>query len=418
MATSITTIQSTDLITNSRADINNNFDSLLVNKIETDVLTTDSTFATASDSKIPSQLAVKQYVDAGGNVNASTTVKGIVEEADLTETLAGTAVGATGARLFVNPSSLDIYTEDLNTITSFTNDEFDGSTTPVPAFIHSDGSINLADADDANRLFFHGFSKTNASTNRVDYLGGTSSTSTTISVTVPAGTNRYMVAFALLAGTTTLPTAVAWNSLSLSNIIDVTGTRAIGIWGLALGTGAETTANIVYTGASASASLAFHVHIYENVDQSAPYNDTDSVTATSTSVSTPSMTKLDFGAMYVYSAIGDPTISLGTAGTTTRFNTNTGYQLSGDVFLNANSTVTATRGSSDTISVAGLVLNGAPVTCELKVGRRVTGFSGLTPGAKYYVSNSGTISTSAGGTSIPVGTALSATEILTKQTYP
>lgn len=67
MATSITTIQSTDLITNSRADINNNFDSLLVNKIETDVIDVDSTFTDASDSKIPSQLAVKQYVDAGGN---------------------------------------------------------------------------------------------------------------------------------------------------------------------------------------------------------------------------------------------------------------------------------------------------------------------------------------------------------------
>lgn len=106
MATSITTIQSTDLITNSRADINNNFDSLLVNKIETDVLTTDSTFTAASDSKIPSQLAVKQYVDAGGNVNASTTAKGIVEQATEAEVLAGTATGTTGASLFVNPSNL------------------------------------------------------------------------------------------------------------------------------------------------------------------------------------------------------------------------------------------------------------------------------------------------------------------------
>lgn len=106
MATSITTIQSTDLITNSRADINNNFDSLLVNKIETDVITTDSTFAAASDSKLPSQLAVKQYVDAGGNVNASTTAKGIVEEATQEEVAAGTQVGATGARLFVNPGSI------------------------------------------------------------------------------------------------------------------------------------------------------------------------------------------------------------------------------------------------------------------------------------------------------------------------
>lgn len=106
MATSITTIQSTDLITNSRADINNNFDSLLVNKIETDVITTDSTFVAASDSKLPSQLAVKQYVDAGGNVNASTTAKGIVELATAAEIDAGTATGATGASLVVTADAL------------------------------------------------------------------------------------------------------------------------------------------------------------------------------------------------------------------------------------------------------------------------------------------------------------------------
>jgi len=106
MATSITTIQSTDLITNSRADINNNFDSLLVNKIETDVITTDSTFADASDSKIPSQLAVKQYVDAGGNVNASITAKGIVELATSAEIDAGTATGGTGAALVVTADAL------------------------------------------------------------------------------------------------------------------------------------------------------------------------------------------------------------------------------------------------------------------------------------------------------------------------
>lgn len=105
MATSITTINSTDLITNSRADINNNFDSILVNKMETSVLSTDSTFAAASDSKIPSELAVKRYVDAGGNVNASETTKGIVEEATQAEVDAGTATGGTGARLFINPSA-------------------------------------------------------------------------------------------------------------------------------------------------------------------------------------------------------------------------------------------------------------------------------------------------------------------------
>lgn len=48
-------------------------------------------------------------------VHASTTVAGVVEEATLAEVLAGTAAGATGARLFVNPSTqkapiINIYT--------------------------------------------------------------------------------------------------------------------------------------------------------------------------------------------------------------------------------------------------------------------------------------------------------------------
>lgn len=72
MATSITTIQSTDLITNSRADINNNFASLNTNKIETDYLDTDTTLAANSDTKIASQKAVKTYVDSQGNNLAPT----------------------------------------------------------------------------------------------------------------------------------------------------------------------------------------------------------------------------------------------------------------------------------------------------------------------------------------------------------
>lgn len=106
MTTVITTIQSTDLITNSRADINNNFASLNSNKIETSVISTDSTFTGATDATLPSSLAVKNYVDAGGNVNASTTAKGIVEIATSAEIDAGTDIGGTGAQLVVTASAL------------------------------------------------------------------------------------------------------------------------------------------------------------------------------------------------------------------------------------------------------------------------------------------------------------------------
>lgn len=102
----LVTIQSTDLITNSRADINNNFSALNTDKIETSVLDTDTTLAANSDLKLASQKAVKAYVDAGGNVNASTTVRGIVELATSAEINAGTATGGTGASLVVTAEAL------------------------------------------------------------------------------------------------------------------------------------------------------------------------------------------------------------------------------------------------------------------------------------------------------------------------
>lgn len=105
----IVTIQPNDLITNSRADINTNFANLNADKIETSVIDTDTTLAANSDAKIPSQKAIKAYVDAGGNPNASETQRGIVEEATDAEVTAGTATGGSGAKLFVTPTKLSTY---------------------------------------------------------------------------------------------------------------------------------------------------------------------------------------------------------------------------------------------------------------------------------------------------------------------
>lgn len=63
----ITTIQESDLITNSRTDINNNFANLNSDKIETSAIDTDTTLAANSDSKIPSQKAIKAYADSFTN---------------------------------------------------------------------------------------------------------------------------------------------------------------------------------------------------------------------------------------------------------------------------------------------------------------------------------------------------------------
>lgn len=55
------------------------------------------------------QVANKKYVDdtaVAGAPNASTTVKGIAQEATQADIIAGTGTGSTGARLFVNPTSV------------------------------------------------------------------------------------------------------------------------------------------------------------------------------------------------------------------------------------------------------------------------------------------------------------------------
>ena len=72
----LVTINGSDLPTNNRADINGNFSALNTDKMETSVLDTDTTLAANSDSKIPSQKAVKAYVDSliSAGISTSRTV--------------------------------------------------------------------------------------------------------------------------------------------------------------------------------------------------------------------------------------------------------------------------------------------------------------------------------------------------------
>jgi len=75
--------------------------------------------------------------NTGDEVNASTTVAGIVEEATQTEVNNGTATGATGARLFVNPSKLGLSSTLANAV-RYTEAIGDGSATSI-AVTHSIG---------------------------------------------------------------------------------------------------------------------------------------------------------------------------------------------------------------------------------------------------------------------------------------
>jgi hypothetical protein len=125
----ITTIQGSDIIKNSRADINTNFSNLNSDKIETSTLDTDTTLAANSDSKIATQKAVKAFVLSGGQANASETERGLTEEATDAEVTAGTATGSTGAKLFVTPAKLATKTTAVLASYQLTNVYSSGLTT-------------------------------------------------------------------------------------------------------------------------------------------------------------------------------------------------------------------------------------------------------------------------------------------------
>jgi len=101
-ASGSTAITTAGFMTQNNANLVN----LNTDKIETSVLDNDTTLSANSDLKVATQKAVKAYVDAGGNVNASETNKGIVEASTQAEMDAQTDTGATGALLLTVPSKM------------------------------------------------------------------------------------------------------------------------------------------------------------------------------------------------------------------------------------------------------------------------------------------------------------------------
>lgn len=248
----ITTIQSTDLITNSRANINDNFAALNADKIETDVITTDSTFTDASDSKLPSQLAVKKYVDAGGNVNASETTKGIVEEATDAEVTAGTATGGTSAKLFVTPAKLATYLATTNYSKvrfpglTDTPVDYDQSITETPLFTTTITGGDLGtDKLIKGRVYITNYetnSATETLTIRLKY-GTTTLCSAVLDPgsTISASTKRGFIDFLVMADGSTTAQSAVMHIFIFDNTLDGQD-AATGVNNITTGTATENSA--------------------------------------------------------------------------------------------------------------------------------------------------------------------------------
>lgn len=298
--------------------------------------------------------------------------------------------------------------------------QLDGSTTPLPVALLSAGAVAKSDANQSGIDNFIGFVKGDysASSALPDYLGGTAGNfpngATTYSLTAPAGNDRVITVFMWHYNGYTPPTSMVWNGTSFSLLkTQAHNGNTLNVWQAVIGSSVSSqTFNVVMTGGNRSGNNASAQSsmVHADVDQVAPYSEVQSNGGSGGSYTTPAIAhNQGYGLFLAGAAYTGTTI------------TNSGYvdrQTSGgirggEIIGGAGLQVSATRFSS--LGVAGISLNSAkdPVEVEVFYTDIVAGFTGLTIGAKYYVQNvDGTIGTAVGATSILVGIAVSATEIL------
>lgn len=292
----------------------------------------------------------------------------------------------------------------------------DGSVTPVPVAMQSDGFVAPSDADGGSALQkFVGF-MTDVLTGffpTFKYVASTVNT-TPQSLTIPAGTNLLLIVTAGEYGAGSLPTGYTFNGVAMTAGATASNSgENEKMWYLPLGTLASPlTANLVRTGGSIEGQVAL---VYDNVDQASPIQ----ATGTSSAGSDPLLTVTGAYNTIVCTTGGGNPVSVSNAGFTQRYFNDgvSGVKLGGDFQAAGNVTVVFGNGGATTHGIA-VALKTATSGVSVPQGTMVmsgimSGFTGLTPGADYYVSNTaGTISTTAGTTVIKCGKALSATELL------
>lgn len=306
--------------------------------------------------------------------------------------------------------------------------DIDGSTTPVAvALAPVDGGIYVAEADQTRKDDFIGFITTNAThaTKAVivdeNSLNGTNPSG---SVTMTAGNNKYILVLQFNAGATgnpAEPSSITWGATNLVKLANIAAAdrHIVTAWGAALGNlASDTTNTLTVTGATAPSFNVGTAQWFdlENIDQSNPIADAvNSDNAGSIANLTPnqSVNLVITGATSSNAAStpsGFTNVLSSTAGGWNRYAAWAYVDGVGDFTIAWGGTLNQTDEEATAIVFKAA---GDPTSVEVVVGGVLGGFSGLTPNAKYYLSNTaGAISTSPGSTSILLGKAISATELL------
>lgn len=368
--------------------------------------------------------------------NASTTSAGIVEEATQSEVDSGTSTGSTGARLFVNPSTLS--TKSLKYI-GVAGESITAGNAVVANYYFSDGGITYDNKSTRN---------TNISS-----TGGTD----TFSYTVGSGSNRILIVYLAIAGsggTTPTPTSVTYNGTTMTagnSQSQGANQKLFSYYLLSPSTGAN---NVVITMPSAPVDqyISVAVQSYSNVgsvETSQGSTSAGSSISTSYTVNTlgtlissavgyggtisptgNSYNNNQYSGTNTYTAInsGDSGLLFTTGSQTVSWNP--GWNLVA-IGLIPFTTVSSFSGifkasASSNQNTAGvnrytnfIGFANESVSIGQNVGITVSGYfgglSGLSANKIYYLSNTdGSISTTPGTNSKKVGISVSTTEILLK----
>lgn len=306
--------------------------------------------------------------------------------------------------------------DDLYNLTQLQTQELssampmNGTTTPIPIAIQSGGDFLIADANGgAGVQKFHGFVTELLAGAVPSYLYKNEGTGSTVSLTIPAGEDVLLMVCAAEYGSGSLPSNYEFNGQNMIAGISQWSDSATGkYWYLHLGTLASPlTADLVRTGGSLENQVAL---AYDKVDSASPIqDDTGAINGADPSVTASGLTRF-----VSFSGGGGPT-SISNSGATQRASSGSSGVKDISDFLAVGTTSVLFNGAA-AVWCIGVSLRTSTTlvlpTADVKVGGILDGFSGLTPGSTYYLSDTeGVISATPGSNTVRVGYALTATKL-------
>lgn len=298
----------------------------------------------------------------------------------------------------------------------------DGTSTPMPAALSPDQSIVKSDNNGSGRTNFLGFMKTNQASVDPNVLGSAvAGGAASVSFTANAGNDRVIVIIARAgdnSSSAVLPTTFVWNGITFTSVVSVTSNAncKMQIWTAPIGnSGSNQTFNITCTVGSGANGWGYHAVCLDKVNQTTPASASGAFVNAAGNGSGAITAVQIYGKLVIgaYSRIGTANISA--PASVTDLIAGGAQELSWITHDGASVTITGGSGSSEN-TCAGIILKGVNTTqAEVEFDGIVSGFAGLTIGTKYYVSDTvGTITTTI--TTLPIGIAISATEILITRT--